>query len=155
MPRFDEVELEAVTFDVPAAAADEDGYSPAPLIRRALALLIDLSLFGALAVALSPLLPPAPSTLSLAALGGFVLVVSFYYFVGSWMLWGRTIGGAIFDVRIAGDAVPAVALRNAVARWAALFLSMALGGLGFLLALLPSRRSLADRLSATHALRAD
>jgi uncharacterized RDD family membrane protein YckC len=95
------------------------------------------------------------SALVLTALGGFVVLVSFYYFVGAWMLWGRTIGGAIFDVRIVGDDVPTIPLRHAVIRWIALYVSTATAGLGFLLALLPSQRSLADRLSHTHALRAD
>jgi uncharacterized RDD family membrane protein YckC len=156
MPRFDEIELEPVPFGaVATAAVDAPASPPAPRIRRALALLIDLSLFAALVVTLSPLLPSPPSWTGLAALGGFVVVVSFYYFVGSWMLWGRTIGGTIFDVRIAGTLTPSVALRNAVVRWAALYLSLATAGLGCLLALLPSRKSLADRMSGTQALRVD
>src|SRR5260221_13661282 len=102
MPRFDEIELDSVPFGAaPLPIADPAPPSlRAPIVRRALALLIDLSLFAALAVALSPLLPASPSWLSLAALSGFVVIVSFYYFVGFWMLWGRTIGCARFDVRI-------------------------------------------------------
>src|SRR5258708_31062910 len=106
MPRFDEIELEPVPFGGPPATAatslpvaDDSPSSPAPLLRRMFALLVDLSLFGALAVALSPLLPsPLPSTSSrpaLAALGGFVVVVSFPYFIGPLMLWGRPIRGPI------------------------------------------------------------
>src|SRR5258708_39408280 len=108
MPRFDEIELDSVPFGaVPLPIADDAPPSVrAPIIRRALALLIDLSLFAALAVALSPLLPAAPSWLSLTALGGFVVVLSFSYLVGSWMLWGRTIGGVIFDVRIPSHGAP-------------------------------------------------
>jgi len=163
MTRFDEIELEPMPFGGAAAVAlDEPVDEPAqrseaalaPLVRRAFALLIDLSLFAALAVALSPLLPAGMPWPSLAALAGFVVVVSFYYFVVAWMLWGRTIGGAIFDVRIVADRPP-IALRNGTLRWAALYLSLATGGLGFLFALLPSRRSLADRLSRTHSLRAE
>jgi uncharacterized RDD family membrane protein YckC len=164
MPRFDEIELEPVVFgggepaDVAAAVVssmddEPDEFAPAPRLRRMFALFIDLSLFAALAVALSPLLPSSMPWTSLAALGGFVLLVSFYYFVTAWMLWGRTIGGAIFDVRVAAD-FPPIALRNATLRWLAMYLSLATGGLGFLLALLPSRRSLADRLSATRCVRA-
>jgi uncharacterized RDD family membrane protein YckC len=159
MARFDEIELEPGVFGAEPAEAEEpvteepDVAAPAPRLRRAFALFIDLSLFAALAVALSPLLPsPVPWT-SLAALGGFVLLVSFYYFVATWMLWGRTIGGAIFDVRVIADAPP-IALRNGTYRWLALYLSLATAGLGFLLALLPSRRSLADRLSGTRCIRA-
>lgn len=160
MPRFDEIELEPVVFGAaPVAApaslpAEAETDASAPLARRALALLIDLSLFAALAIALSPLLPSTMSRLTLTALGGFVMVVSFYYFVVAWMLWGRTIGGAIFDVRIVNDHEHGIPLRDAIVRWLAMYLSLATGGLGFLLALLPSRRSLADRMSHTVARRA-
>jgi uncharacterized RDD family membrane protein YckC len=162
MPRFDEIDLEPVAFDVAPVAASipevSDSLSApsrAPLARRTFALLVDLSLFAALTFSLSPLLPSPLERLALAALAGFVVMISFYYFVGTWMLWGRTIGGAIFDVRIVSDHAPAVSLRDASVRWLALYLSLATGGLGFLLALLPSRRSLADRLSHTVALRPD
>src|SRR5258706_6626 len=107
MPRFDEIELEPVTFGAAPVATSAslpveiDRDASAPLARRALALLIDLSLFAALAIALSPLLPSTLSRLTLAALGGFVMVVSFYYFVVAWMLWGRTIGGGPFQLRTA------------------------------------------------------
>src|SRR6185503_9072472 len=84
------------------------------------ALLIDVSLFAALALALSPLLPPSMSGLTIAGLAGFVLLVSYYYFVGAWMLWGKTIGGTIFDVR----AADAMSLRNASMRWLALCASI-------------------------------
>lgn len=155
MTRFDEIELEPVALGGMAVAASQEPLArtearPAPRMRRGFALLIDLSLFAALAVALSPLLPAGLPWLPLAALAGFVIIVSFYYFVVAWMLWGRTVGGAIFDVRIAADAPP-MAVRHATLRWTALYLSLATGGLGFLLAVLPSRRSLADRLSHTHS----
>src|SRR5215212_4948116 len=89
--RFDEVELEAVP--LPPLIDPES----APRWKRMLALLADVSLFVALG--LSPLLPQAYGWPEVAALVGFVVVVSYYYFVGAWMLWGKTIGGAIFDVR--------------------------------------------------------
>ena len=62
MPRFDEIELEPVPFGAPAATATPplDNSPAAPLARRMFALLVDLSLFAALAIALSPLLPPMP-----------------------------------------------------------------------------------------------
>ena len=78
-----------------------------------------------------------------------VIVISFYYFVGTWLLWGKTIGGAIFDVRVVPSRAPAMALKSATLRWLGLYLSLATGGIGFLLAALPSRLSLADRLSRT------
>jgi len=146
--RFDEVELEAVPEieESPVVVAVE---RRAPWHRRLLALITDLSLFAALVLALLPLLQPNHWP-SIAALAGFVIVVSFHYFVGTWLLWGKTIGGAIFDVRVVAEPMT---LGRASARWGAMFLSFATAGIGFLLALLPSRRSLADRLSATHCLR--
>ena len=152
MPRFDEIELDPVPFEVAREvsigtepAADTD----APRFKRLLALLIDLSLFAALVLALSPLLPFPATRLAIGALAGFVVVVSYYYFVGTWMLWGKTIGGAIFDVRVVPAYAPAMAVKSTTLRWLGLYLSLATGGIGFLLAALPSRRSLADRMSRT------
>ena len=151
--RFDEIELETVPLGIeepeaPAAVlADYDG--AARRDKRLLALLTDLSLFAALALALSPLLPQPAEWPYLGALAGFVIVLSYYYFVGTWMLWGKTIGGAIFDVRVVPDADGAMSLRDASVRWLAVYLSLATAGLGFMLAALPSRRSLPDRLSNT------
>lgn len=146
--RFDEVELEAVVVPdepvVEEAAATVTDH--APLGRRLLALVTDLSLFLALALALSPLLPSSRNALTVSALAGFVIVISYYYFVGTWLLWGKTIGGAIFDVRVV--AAP-MTLARASIRWMAMLLSFATAGVGFLLAALPSRRSLADRMSET------
>lgn len=151
--RFDEVELEAVPLggiveeDVPAVEVAEPTGNAARW-RRMFALLTDLSLFAALVLALSPLLPQPLTWMPVAALAGFVVVLSYYYFVGAWLLWGKTVGGAIFEVRVAADE-GAMTLRDASMRWAAVYLSLALGGLGFVLALLPSRRSLPDRMSHT------
>jgi uncharacterized RDD family membrane protein YckC len=96
--RFDEVELQPAVFDV-----DVDSAAPPPasvsIFRRFAALLVDLSLFAALALALSPLLPASMSAISIASLAGFLIIIAFYYFAGTRALWGRTIGGAIFDVR--------------------------------------------------------
>ena len=147
--RFDEMELEAVLVPelpgtTPVAPADD-----APRWRRLLALFTDLSLFAALTLALSPLLPAAPEWSQLASLAGFVFVLSYYYFAGTWLLWGKTIGGAIFDVRVvANDG--AMTLRDASLRWIAVYASLLTAGLGFALAALPSRRSLPDRMSSTH-----
>ena len=82
MPRFDEIELEPVPELVPieaVAPAEAVVYTEAvadraPLFRRLLALLTDLSLFVALTLALSPLLPMTRSTASIVALAGFVLM---------------------------------------------------------------------------------
>ncbi len=133
--RFDEQELE------PAVEVEEvaEQAGRAPWLRRVMAFLTDLSLFAALALALSPLLPPN-NIPAIAALGGFVLVVSYYYFVGSWLLWGKTIGGTIFDVRVVRDGQGTMSLKSASRRWAAMLLSLATAGLGFL-AGLPNRWS--------------
>jgi uncharacterized RDD family membrane protein YckC len=149
--RFDEIELETVPMEpeAPAAMGVAVGNGAAGRDKRLLALLTDLSLFAALALALSPLLPQPPAWPHLAALAGFVIVLSYYYFVGTWMLWGKTIGGAIFDVRVVPEADGAMSLRDASVRWLAVYMSLALCGLGFMLAALPSRRSLPDRLSNT------
>lgn len=151
--RFDEIELEAVPLgieeDSPAVVINDGA---APRWRRLLALLTDLSLFAALSLALSPLLPQPPGVLPLVALAGFVVVLSYYYFVGTWLLWGKTIGGAIFDVRVIPEKGAAMHLRDASMRWAAIYLSLATAGLGFALAALPGKRSLPDRLSATRCI---
>lgn len=150
--RFDEIELDSVPLGIeeeaPPAVADRSE-GAARRDRRLLALLTDLSLFAALVLALSPLLPQPPHWPHLSALAGFVVVLSYYYFVGTWMLWGKTIGGAIFDVRVVPGAEGAMSMRDASLRWLGVYLSIATAGLGFLLAALPSRRSLPDRLSNT------
>ena len=124
--RFDEMELEAVPLEIEVEGEAE--VPSAPWFRRLLALLTDLSLFAALTLALAPLLPPAPSWMAIAALAGFVVVMSFYYFVGTWMLWSKTIGGAIFDVKS-----PAASLVIATKRWLLLVVTVcATGGAVFL-----------------------
>jgi uncharacterized RDD family membrane protein YckC len=156
MARFDEMELDAATFrvNVPAAPRSEGEIAHAPRFQRLLALLTDLSLFVALALALSPLLPVSMSWPSSAALAGFIILVSYYYFVGTWLLWGKTIGGTIFDVRVVASSGDAMAFKSATKRWLGIYFSLVTGGVGFALAVFPSRRSLADRLSRTHCITA-
>src|SRR5258706_6254302 len=110
--RFDEIEFESVPFDITSTtepASDTD----APRLKRLAALIIDLSLFAALALALSPLLPASGDRFAVGALAGFVAVVSYYYYAGTWMLWGKTVGGAIFDVRVVPAQNPAISLKSA------------------------------------------
>lgn len=160
MARFDQVELQPAVFEEEVAPAPASPLEHAPRFRRLLALITDLSLFVALSLALSVLLPASTNWTAIAALGGFVLLVSFYYFAGMWILWGKTIGGTIFDVKViasdpstsSGQAVAAMALRRATLRWLGVLASIATAGLGFLLAALPSRLSLADRLSRTRCI---
>jgi uncharacterized RDD family membrane protein YckC len=99
--RFDEVELQPAVIDVDSAPPPPAAPVRTSIFRRFLALLIDVSLFAALALALSPLLPASMSAISIASLAGFLIIIAFYYFAGTRALWGRTIGGAIFDVRAA------------------------------------------------------
>jgi uncharacterized RDD family membrane protein YckC len=127
--RFDEVELDAV----PLGVVEEEATAPpqsgdAPRWRRLMALLTDLSLFGALVLALFPLLPQPLAWMSAAALAGFVVVISYYYFAGTWLLWGKTIGGAIFDVRVVAREGTSMTLRDASLRWAGVYLSLATAG---------------------------
>lgn len=159
MQRFDEVELQAAPLVEPmplAAGAPERAAAAghAPRMKRLLALIIDLSLFLALTLALSPLLPAKRDLLTTGGLAGFVLVTSYYYFVGTWLLWGKTVGGAIFDVRVVAGEGGAMSLQSASLRWGGMLLSLATGGIGFLLAALPSRLSLPDRLSETRCIAA-
>ena len=97
--RFDEVEQQPATVDVDAAAPPPAAPVRTSIVRRFAALLVDVSLFAALALALSPLLPASMSAISIASLAGFLIIIAFYYFAGTRALWARTIGGAIFDVR--------------------------------------------------------
>ncbi len=126
--RFDEIELEPVPLGIeeavpaPRAAVVKEGAERAPLWKQCLAVLTDLSLFAALVLGLSPLLPQPYDWTHIAALAGFTIVMSYYYFVGTWMLWGKTIGGAIFDVRIHEGVL---SLSDASARWATRYLVLA------------------------------
>jgi len=143
--RFDEMELEAVP-EIEEAPPALAGDRNAPWYKRLLALVTDLSLFAALVLALLPLLQPNHWP-SIAALTGFVIVVSFHYFVGTWLLWGKTIGGAIFDVRVVSAGSEAMAFKSAMQRWLALYLSLLTCGIGFLF-------GLPDRMSSTHSIAA-
>lgn len=163
MQRFDEIELQPVPLieepstvkvipmpaDITATRRDA-----APRFRRLFALLTDLSLFVALSLALSPLLPMAHSVIATGALAGFVIITSYYYCVGTWLLWGKTVGGAIFDVKVVSASNASMSLKSATLRWLGVVMSLLTAGIGFLLALFPSRRSLADRMSSTHCIAA-
>jgi len=146
MQRFDEVELRSVIAAevVEPLEISTDPASSAPWSRRLLAFFTDLSLFAALALALSPLLPDSPDLTAVAGLSGFILLMSYYYFAGFWLLWGKTVGGAIFDVRVTSESDGAMSLQAASLRWAGLVLSMLTAGVGFAAAL-------PDRLSGTHS----
>ena len=157
--RFDEIELQSV--ELPDIVETRAPAEPLPrenadasLFRRVLALGTDLSLFLALTIAMSALLPASGGWRPVAALGGFVVMTSYYYFVGAWLLWGKTIGGAIFDVRVIAAAHAAMSLRAASLRWVGVYLSLLTAGAGFAIAALPGRRSLPDRLSGTRCVAA-
>ena len=150
MQRFDEMELQAavpIAPDLPVALAEAEEESAAPRLRRLFALLIDLSLFTALTLALSPLLPPVRTITSTGALAGFVLMTSYYYFAGCWLLWGKTVGGTIFDVRVVPAGDSAMSVKSVSMRWIGVLLSILTGGIGFLFAL-PNRISNTRTISA-------
>ena len=153
--RFDEIELEPVPLieetprSIPPPTVSHAIGSEAPRLRRGLALITDLSLFVALTLALTPLLPLSRNTGATAGLAGFVILTSYYYFAGTWLLWGKTVGGAIFDVKVVALPNASMSLKSATLRWAGVCASLLTGGLGFLLAALPGRRSLPDLLSRT------
>ena len=152
MSSFDQIELQPATFAADETPAPAPSLEHAPRFRRLLAVITDLSLFVALSLALSVLLPASTNWIAIAALAGFVLLVSFYYFAGMWILWGKTIGGTIFDVKVIASDDGAMALRRATLRWIGVLVSLVTAGLGFALAALPSRLSLADRLSRTRCI---
>lgn len=167
--RFDEVDLltvpelqlQAVPALQPSVAVAPEAIA-APRWRRMFALAIDLSLFLALALVLSPLLPARADFADtiekdwpiIAGHLGFLLLLSYYYFTGSWLIWGKTVGGSIFDVRLVADDATALSAKAVSRRWVATLLSLLSGGVLFLPGLLPSARTFADRFSATHSLRA-
>lgn len=165
--RFDEIEL--VRDDVleaaplaPAPAEIAVASPRAPVANRVFAFLTDLSLFAALGLALSPLLPLHASLRETAlhepaavgALAGFLLLVSLHYSALCWMIWGRTVGAAIFDLRVSGLDGEPVDARRAVRRWLATLLCIATAGIGFIPGMFGARRTLADRMSSTSVGRA-
>jgi uncharacterized RDD family membrane protein YckC len=165
--RFDEVELFKGPDEVPSGADTGEGQkvNPEPgepvariaasRSRRVLALATDASLFVALGLALSPLLDIRSTLaetlraepLAVAGFAAFLLLMSYYYFVGAWVVWGKTVGGSIFDTRVASATGHPIDVRSASIRWCALLLSLLTGGLGFVIAVLPGGRSLADLMS--------
>lgn len=177
MARFDEVELirEPSGSTIPKLALVRSDLEPretdsgahpvahpmaprrhrAAVPRRVLALATDLALFTALGLALSPLLPQragllesiADGWMAFLSLVAFLLLLSWYYFAGSWLIWGRTIGGTIFETRVVEESGTPLRLGSASRRWAWTLVSVATGGIGFLLGALPGGRTLADRMS--------
>ncbi|HVT43504.1 MAG TPA: RDD family protein [Thermoanaerobaculia bacterium] len=163
MKRFDEIDLlvdpQALSAGMPVIE------TPPPIVRtmvstasrfkRSLTYLTDVSLFVALAIAMTTLLDgrgDLETTLErnlpqIAALTGFLLLLSFFYYVGSWLIWGKTIGGAIFDIRVLASNGAPIDIRRAARRWLATLLTTLTAGIGFLPALFPSRLSLPDLVS--------
>ena len=139
MGRFDEKELDVVTGFSPS----HDGQKPvaaSSIARRFFAVLTDVSLLAALTFALLPLLPSSRDALSVIALAGFILLVSYYYFVASWLLWRKTIGGTIFDVRVVAADGETIPFMSATMRWIGVWMSILTGGIGFVVGL-PNRLS--------------
>lgn len=181
MARFDEIELIKeptpgspaplrplppleITTQEPAGRPVSTGprADRAPIHKRALAFLTDVSLLLALALALTPLLPQKATvadTLShawppISALGAFLLLLSWYYFAGSWILWGQTVGGTIFDTRIVSVDGSSPTIGAATRRWLWAGISLLAVGLPFLIGLFGERRTLAERMSGTRTVSA-
>lgn len=116
--------------------------------------IIDLSLFVAAAIALSPIIPDGdganPARLAVV---GFLTLVSLYYLSLGWMVWGKTIGAAIMDIRVVSQNLGDVDLRRAARRWAGTILSILTLGLGFVPALFGERKTLADLMSGTRVVK--
>jgi uncharacterized RDD family membrane protein YckC len=169
--RFDEIELFKGPDDQGTSSGPPLQAAPGPETsesvvrvaasrsRRILAFLTDMSLFVALGLALSPLIDFRSSledTLRaqpVAVLGftAFLLLMCYYYFVGTWVVWGKSVGGSIFDMRVAAaDGLP-IDVRSASVRWSAMLLSFLTCGLGFAIAMLPGGRSLADLMSKSRS----
>ena len=171
MPRFDEIELipeptpgndhSPISDDPPGElpVAPPQETVPAPILRRSLGFITDVSLFIALFLALTPLLPQRSSVIASLidepvpsiALIAFLLLLSFVYFAGCWLIWGRTIGATIFEHSIVSEDGSPVDVRGAARRWLGTLLSLASAGLGFIPALFGEHRSLADRMSGSVA----
>jgi uncharacterized RDD family membrane protein YckC len=170
--RFDEVELfkgsavqeEPVTGTEEVELVPEHEIEPVVRVaasrsRRLLAFLTDASLFLALGLALSPLLDirgtlnetllAAP--LAVTGFAAFLLLLSYYYFVATWVVWGKTVGGSIFDTRVAASNGFPIDVKSATIRWCGMLLSVLTGGLGFLIAIFPGGRSLADLMSRSRS----
>jgi uncharacterized RDD family membrane protein YckC len=170
--RFDEVELfkgadgEPSARDLEDVRLTESGPVAAPAVRiaasrsrRVLAFATDASLFVALGLALSPLLEIRATfadtllaePFAIAGFSAFLLLVSYYYFVATWVVWGKTVGGSIFDIRVASASGHPIDVRSATVRGCAILLSILTGGLGFVIAVVPGGRSLADLMSRSRS----
>jgi uncharacterized RDD family membrane protein YckC len=131
----------------------------APIHKRSLAFLTDVSLLLALALALSPLLPQRGTladTLesgwpAFAAMAAFLLLLSWYYFAGSWIIWGRTVGGTIFDTTVVSLDGGSLTAGAATRRWLWAGISLLALGLPFLAGLVGERRTVAERMSGTRS----
>ena len=143
----------------PPAAAPRSG---APLHKRALGFLTDVSLLLALALALTPLLPQratlaetlAKGWPAISAMAAFLLLISWYYFAGSWLLWGRTVGATIFDTKVVSLDGASPTVGAATRRWLWAGISLVTLGLPFLVGLFGERRTLAERMSGTRTIAA-
>lgn len=156
MTRFDEIDLEKNP--EPSSLQDDlEILRSAPRIRRILSFLVDISLFFALGVAMSPLLPRRANLSQLVekdpfvvvAFAAFILLFSYHYFVMSWLIWGKTVGGAIFEIQVVREDGAPLDFPSASRRWLAMLFSLATAGIGFIPLIFPHARTLPDRLSAS------
>lgn len=128
---------------------------------RIIAGIIDLSILGALdavviyfTLRLCGLTLDEIRILPLAPLLGFFGVLNGGYFTAFTAGGGQTIGKMAAGIRVVGELGDPVGLGQAVFRTAAYLVSALPFGLGFLPALIGTRRALHDRLAETRVIRA-
>jgi uncharacterized RDD family membrane protein YckC len=149
-------EAEVRAQDAPAprrqAAAVPSADRPAPFRARLFAGLVDLGVHvavAALAVVGARGLGVVPEAAQLPAFAVLLVVFSLFYTVVPLAFWGKTPGmAAVGLVAQTGDDLP-LTFAEALRRWLAEIVTVLALGVPGLLALGASRRSLADRWSAS------
>lgn len=152
---------------VTATAATAEGTVRAGVVRRGLALGIDLVLLGLLdavlfALATSAVMTaetlsgtrigdPASFVGSLLSAGSTTLGIGYFSVLNARA--GQTLGKAALGIRVVGRNGAPIGIARGVLRTAGLLLSMATLGAGFLFALGPSKRALHDYLADTIVVR--
>jgi uncharacterized RDD family membrane protein YckC len=150
-----------------ARAADQPAIRPAPFMARALAFAIDIVLLSMLEVALfvlaksAVLLAEAATGMRVGAsaqlIRSAVSAGSLTMFVGYFSVLharsGQTLGKVAMRIQVRGEDGERVGAARGVLRTVSYALSALLFGAGFLLALLPGRRALHDRIAGTVVVR--
>jgi uncharacterized RDD family membrane protein YckC len=131
--------------------------APAGFWRRAVGLGIDLVVVLAL-VGIGQLVARLVGQFDVAARAfriAYHLVIPHAYFVLAHGTGGQTLGKVLVGVRVVGPRGETIGYPIALGRLVASYVSLGLGGLGFLLvALRPDKRGLHDLLAGTRVVRA-